>query len=473
MSDGRPPGLLEAAALLRSRQISAVELLAQTNAAIEAKNGGPPSFDGSPQAVNAWVALYPELAERQARAADERFARDGEAVPLVCGIPLGLKDLYAVKGLPLTASSRVLDGNTADADCEVWQRLDRQGMVLVGHTHTHEFAAGGTTDQVGNPHDLTRSPGGSSGGSGAALAAGMVPAALGTDTAGSLRIPAALCGISTIKATHGRVPIDGVIPLAASLDHAGPMARSVADCAALLEAMALGGGQRTPLMPPPQPVAALPTRPRAAPRPLAGVRVALTDRPARAQIEPDVADGYELARAALERLGAETVELAAPAVGAWAEFTVILLSEAAAYHARHAERAHLYRTSIREFIEAGASFSDSTVYIEAQRTRAATSAAWEDWFAENAIDAVLEPTVPLTAQTRGEGYDSGRLGGEVDPLIALTATWNMTGFPVVALPAGAGARSGLPVGVSLIAPRGREAGLVQVAIDLQEHELGA
>jgi aspartyl-tRNA(Asn)/glutamyl-tRNA(Gln) amidotransferase subunit A len=473
MSGGRPPGLLEAAALLRSREISAVELLAQCQAAIESRNGGPPSFDGSPRAVNAWAALYPELAARHARAADERLARDGDAAPLVCGIPIGLKDLYAVKGLPLTASSRILEGNVADADCEVWSRLDAQGMVLIGHAHTHEFAAGGTTDQVGNPHDLTRSAGGSSGGSGAALAAGMVPVALGTDTAGSLRIPAALCGISTIKPTHGRVPIDGVIPLAASLDHAGPMARSVGDCSALLAAMALGGGQRTPLMPPPQPLGALPTSARAGAKPLAGVRVALTDRPQRAQIEPDIADGYESARAALERLGAETIEIAAPAVGAWAEFTVILLSEAAAYHARHAERSHLYRTSIREFVEAGASFSGSTAYIKAQQTRAATSAAWEDWFAEHDLDAVLEPTVPTTAQPRGEGYDSGRLGGESDPLIALTATWNATGFPVVALPAGAGSRSGMPVGVSLIAPRGREAELIQVAIDLQEHELGA
>ena len=225
-------------------------------------------------------------------------------------------------------------------------------------------------------------------------------------------------------------------------------------------------------MPPPQPLGALSTTARPAAKPLAGVRVALTDRPARADIDPDVAHGFDAARAALERLGADTVDVAAPAVGAWAEFTVILLSEAGAYHARHAERSHLYRTSIREFVEAGAAFSGSTAYIEAQLTRAATSAAWEDWFAEHAIDAVLEPTVPMTAPPRGEGYDSGRLGGEWDPLIALTATWNATGFPVVALPAGAGPRSGMPVGVSLIAPRGREAELVAVAIDLQEHELG-
>src|SRR6185437_3298655 len=129
----------------------------------------------------------------------------------------------------------------ADHDSAAWARLRDQGMVLIGHTHTHEFAAGGTTDQVGNPHDLTRVAGGSSGGSAAALAAGMVPAALGSDTCGSLRIPSACCGTSTIKPTHGRVPLAGVIPLAPTLDHVGPMARTVADCAALLTALAEDG----------------------------------------------------------------------------------------------------------------------------------------------------------------------------------------------------------------------------------------
>ena len=120
-------------------------------------------------------------------------------------------------------------------------------MVLLGHTHTHEFAAGGTTDQVGNPVGARPFAGGSSGGSAAALAARMVPAALGSDTCGSLRIPSACCGTSTIKPTHGRVPIDGVIPLAPSLDHAGPMARTIADCAALLAAMAGGGAEPHPV----------------------------------------------------------------------------------------------------------------------------------------------------------------------------------------------------------------------------------
>src|SRR4051794_21706936 len=265
-------GVLEAAEALRARTVSAVELLAAAEERIAARNGGAPTFDGAPGAVNAWVRLYPELAADQARAADARRAREGDEAPPLCGVPFGLKDLYAVAGLPLTASSRVLeDAPPPERDSTVYARLRDAGMVLVGHTHTHEFAAGGTADQVGNPWAVERSAGGSSGGSGAAVAAGMVPAAIGTDTAGSVRIPAALSGVSAIKPTRGRIPIDGIIPLGASLDHPGPLARDVAGAAAVLAAMA---GRPAP-----------PVAPRPGPRPLAGLRVAVSDRPSRLAIE--------------------------------------------------------------------------------------------------------------------------------------------------------------------------------------------
>jgi aspartyl-tRNA(Asn)/glutamyl-tRNA(Gln) amidotransferase subunit A len=207
-------GVLEAARELRARRLSAGELLDAVLARIAARNGGEPTFDGAPDAVNAWARIYPEEAAATARAADARLSGEGDDAPLLCGVPIGVKDLYAVAGLPVTASSRMLEGNVAEEDCVAWARLRAAGMVLVGHTHTHEFAFGGTTDQVGNPWALDRSAGGSSGGSAAALAARMVPATTGTDTAGSLRIPAAMCGISSIKPTHGRVPIAGIVPLA-------------------------------------------------------------------------------------------------------------------------------------------------------------------------------------------------------------------------------------------------------------------
>ena len=217
-TDAADLGVLEAARLLAAGSLSSRELTDACLRRIEERNGGAPTFDGAPDRINAWVRLYPDLAREQAAAADERRARDPDTAPMLCGVPIGVKDLYAVAGLPLTASSRVLEGNVAGADSVAYRRLREHGMVLLGHLHTHEFAAGGTTDQAGNPWALDRVVGGSSGGSAAALAARMTPAALGSDTCGSLRIPAACCGVSTIKPTHGRIPLDGVVPLAGHVD---------------------------------------------------------------------------------------------------------------------------------------------------------------------------------------------------------------------------------------------------------------
>ncbi|HKE79835.1 MAG TPA: amidase [Solirubrobacteraceae bacterium] len=474
--------LVAAAALLNSGELSAVELLDACEARIAERNGGAPTFDGAPDAVNAWVRLYPEIAREQARAADDARARaraadeppsvDGggsvspESAVSLRGIPLALKDLFAVGGLPLTASSRVLEGNVAQADSATWRRLRARGVVLLGHTHTHEFAAGGTTDQVGNPWALDRTAGGSSGGSAAALATGMAPAALGTDTAGSVRIPAGLTGVSSIKPTHGRVPMDGLIPLSPTLDHIGPMARTVADCSALLSALATEPGER------PDPViAALPATARSGACPLAGLRVALTDRPGSVDVDADVLEGLEAARAACERLGAEIVDLAAAPDVTPDDSITILFHEVWPYHAGFADRADRYRLAIRQFVELAERVYDAAAYAEAQDRRARVTEAWRSWFDDNGVDLLLEPTVPMTAEPRGDGYDPDHLGGEGDPLIAFTATWNFMGFPVVAIPTGLGARSGLPVGVSLIGPTDSEPLLVQAGIDLQAHAL--
>jgi aspartyl-tRNA(Asn)/glutamyl-tRNA(Gln) amidotransferase subunit A len=464
-------GVLAAAALLRSRRLSAAELLGACLRRIESRNGGRPTFDGAPDAINAWVRLYPAVAGTLARAADERLDRERERAPLLCGIPIGLKDLYAVDGLPLTASSRVLEGDVARRDSEAWARLRRRGMVLVGHTHTHEFAAGGTTDQVGNPWAPERSAGGSSGGSAAAVAAHMVPAALGTDTLGSLRIPSALCGTSTLKATHGRVPMHGIVPLAPTLDHAGPIARTVADCSALLAELAAEGPEISPLLPPPAPLGATPFAARPGSRPLQGVTIALTDRPERQPLDPDVGDALDAARSACMELGATLVEDRAPDELPGRDLSAILLAEMWVLHCDYADRADRYRPAIRELVDAGSAATDAVAYLRAQQRRAAFTAEWEDWFARTGVDLVLEPTAPVVAHVRGKGYDPGHAGGEGDPLIAFTSTWDLTGFPVATLPAGVGRRSGLPVSVSLIAARGAEGPLVQAAIDLQEHAL--
>ncbi len=458
-------GVLEASRLLRDRALSSTELTEACLARIEERNGGAPTFEGSPDAVNAWVRLYPELAGESARAADRRLAA-GDA-PALCGIPLGLKDLYGMEGLPLTASSRVLEGNVASADAEVWARLRRQGMVPLGHTHTHEFAAGGTTDQVGNPWALDRVAGGSSGGSAAALAAHMTPAALGSDTCGSLRIPSSCCGTSAIKPTHGLLSLAGIIPLAPTLDHPGPMARTIADCAALLAAMAAGGSPVNPTVPPPAALGALPLGPSGGPRPLEGVTIALTDRTDQTPLDAEVAAALDTARQACQQLGARVVTAPAPWHQDWDDLSCLLLTDVWAYHAQHADRAQRYRPAIAEFVEAAEHFTNATAYLAAQQRRAAGAAMWDRWFAGGGIDLLLEPTLPIVPYGRGPGYDRGHAGGPGDPMIALTAIWDLTGMPVAALPVT------WETGISLVAPRGHEARLVAAAIDLQESALPA
>ena len=452
-------GVLEAAALLRRRELSSVELTRACLARVDARNGGDPTFDGGSNAINAWVRLYPELALRHAAAADRRLAR-GHA-PLLCGIPVGLKDLYAVRGLPLTASSRVLAGNVASTSCAVWLRLRDAGMVLLGHTHTHEFGAGPTTDQVGNPWHLARSAGGSSGGSAAALAARMVPAATGTDTGGSLRFPAALCGLSAIKPTRGLVPTTAVIPVARSLDHTGPMGRTVADCAALLQTM--GAGAWLPRL------ATTPSRGR---RPLEHLTVALTDRLGGLPLDSDVAEGVDAAARALRRLGATVTTRPAPAQAELADsgYGAIFSTDLSRYHERFADRAALYRPLTARLVAHSADAA-GIGYADALQARDRVTAAWTRWFAEHGVDLLLEPTAPFALVARGAGYQHGY--PELAALLPFTALWDMTGFPVVALPAGVGRRSGAPVGVSLIAPRRAEALAIRAAVDLQARAIPA
>jgi aspartyl-tRNA(Asn)/glutamyl-tRNA(Gln) amidotransferase subunit A len=455
-------GVLEAAAMLRSRRLSSVELTRACLARVDARNGGAPSFDGAPNAINAWARLYPELALRQARAADRRLARERHGrPPLLCGIPVALKDLYAVRGLPLTASSRVLENNVASESSAVWARLREAGMVLLGHTQTHEFGAGSTTDQVGNPWRLARSAGGSSGGSAAALAARMVPAATGTDTGGSLRLPAALCGLSVIKPTRGLVPTSGVIPVARSLDHAGPMARTVADCAALLQTM--GSGAWLPR---------LATSPRAGRRPLAGLTVAVTKRSHAITLDADVVDGFDAAVKALARLGARVELRAAPASSALENsgYIPIFSTELWSYHRRFADRAELYRPEIARLVATSASEA-GIGYAKARHARARVTAAWTRWFVDQRVDLLLEPTTPMPTAPRGAGYAAGY--PELIAWSPLAAIWDVTGFPVVGLAAGIGSRSGSPVGVSLIAPPRGEAVAIRAAVDLQARALPA
>jgi aspartyl-tRNA(Asn)/glutamyl-tRNA(Gln) amidotransferase subunit A len=244
------------------------------------------------------------------------------------------------------------------------------------------------------------------------------------------------------------------------------MARSVADCSALLAAMAEDGAEWSALMPPPAPMGELPLSARAGERPLAGVTIGITDRTREMQVDDAVTTGLETAVRACENLGARVVELDSPWTFDWNDLSIVLLTDVWSYHRNHADRHEHYRPAIAEFVEAARNFTDAVPYLAAQERRAEGTAAWETWFAANGIDFVIEPTLPIVPYERGPGYDRGHAGGPGDPMIALTALWDMTGMPVVAMPVT------WEAGVSLVAPRGSEAPLVQAAIDLQEHALG-
>lgn len=442
------------AAALRRRELSSVELTRAYLDRIERLDGAR-SFDGNLHHINAFVRVDAEHALAEAAAADRRRAADPDTAPPLCGIPVALKDLIAVAGRPVTASSRVLAGAPAAArDSDVWATLRAQGLVHLGHVHTHEFAAGGTTDQVGNPWDLTRSAGGSSGGSAAAVAAGLVPLSVGTDTMGSVRIPAALTGTSAIKPTQGRISTRGVIPLAPSLDDVGPMARTVADAALLLTALT---GR------------SMPTVARTSGRPLAGTRIAVTDRIAAGRCEADVLDGLDRAIRTAAALGAEIVELTAGPVPDAAMAGVIIRREMAEHHRAYAARRSDYRAMVLAQLDAIGAGPSAAEYQTARQRRAELTRDWAAWFADHRVDAILEPTVGLTAPLRAVTGSTVTDDPAVHQRLSeFPALWNLTGFPAVALPAGLGSRTGLPVGVSLAGRPRAEMSLVQTALDLQD-----
>jgi aspartyl-tRNA(Asn)/glutamyl-tRNA(Gln) amidotransferase subunit A len=300
----------------------------------------------------------------------------------------------------------------------------------------------------------------------------MVPAATGTDTAGSLRIPAALSGVCSIKPTAGLASLRGVVPLSYTLDNAGPMARTVEDCALLLGAMA-GGDRDVAASALLRPFAAGAPAPPPGPRPLAGVRLAVSPRVRAVALDADVAEGFEGVLATCRALGASVADPPGPGedLDAGERFLRLLTADMLAYHRSLGVPRDRYRPSIRELLEyADESPWSAADYASAQAERRASSAGWRAWMDEQRVDAILEPTVPLVAPPRGDGYDEFFTEVAID-VIALTHHWNWTGFPVVALPAGVGRASGLPVGVSLAGRPGDDERLLALGVALQR-ELG-
>ncbi|MFG1781229.1 amidase [Rhodococcus oryzae] len=447
------PALLsavEAASLLQSRELHPRELL-------DAYLSRSADLDGE---VSAWVRIYPELAYEQADRAAQRLsaaevARHG-AAPLVCGLPIALKDLFAVEGLPLTASSRVLAGNIAAGNATVVQRLSEAGMVLMGHAHTHEFAIGSCTPQVGNPWDTTASVGGSSGGSAAVVAARFAPLATGTDTGGSIRLPASVCGVSAIKPTYGLCSSYGVIPGIWSRDHVGSIGHSIADAALLLGFMA-GFDPQDPVTAtaPALPDGGYPLVARGGRNPLAGRRFGLPNGVGEA-LPGALAAVFEGFLGLVRELGGEIVGVEMPPLPEGMLPGDYI--EAGAYHRQFSDRTADYEPMSAAMMGGAIAMLAAPVseYWDFQRSRAAYQRAYNRMLAENRLDCVLLPGTKLDGVKRPEN-----VVGDVE--------WaNYSGAPALCIPAGRSAETGIPFGVQLGGRPWDEAGLIAMALELQE-----
>ncbi|MCX5044000.1 amidase [Aldersonia sp. NBC_00410] len=434
---------VEAASLLQSGRLHPRELLDSLYARTRAHDG----------VLNSWIRVYPELAYVGAEAAAVRLSaarRDGTSAPMLCGLPIALKDLYAVAGLPLTASSKVLEGNIAAGDSAVWRTLSEAGAVLMGHTHMDEFAWGVLTPQVGNPWDPKRSVGGSSGGNGAALAARFVPLAVGTDSGGSLRLPAAACGVSSIKPTYGRIPLDGVIPLIWTMDTAGPMARSLADASLLLTSMSGGAGSVPNGLDGSYPLVA-----RGGDRPLSG-RVIGVSKHARTNAAPEVLRLFEEFLALARDLGAELRDVAMPAlpnVGSG------ILAQMGAYHRQFANRLGDYQPNLQPSVaQAVASLAVPVGdFLTGFQDMKRYQDDYNRMFADSHLDAIVYPSIKVDGLSR-EAFAEG----EIDPRWA-----NYAGVPTISIPVGRSKTTGMPVGVELGGLAWGDADLIQLGLELE------
>jgi aspartyl-tRNA(Asn)/glutamyl-tRNA(Gln) amidotransferase subunit A len=413
---------------------SSAELVEEALGRIEALDGR----------LGAFVAVLADEARAEAAARDAEAAAGRVRGPLH-GRPVAVKDLIDVAGVVTAAGSPKLAGNRAERDAEVVGRLREAGMVVVGKTRTHEFAYGVLTPGTVNPWDPDRIAGGSSGGSAAAVAAGLVDFAVGSDTAGSIRIPAACCGVVGLKPTYGTVPTGGVVPLSWSNDHVGPIAGSVAEAGLFLEALSgapAGAGATPP-----------PARPRLGR--LVGEELALVD--------PAVTEVVDRFCGELERGGARVDEVELPLRTARSAVATVVLPELAAAHAALlAETGEQgYGERILKAIRRGQQ-ALAVEYLAGLRYRDRFAELVEDLLADR--DALVLPTIPVVAPpvtSRVLELGDGRQMGVQEALTALPGAFNCSGSPVVSVPVGR--VDGLPVGLSLVGRLGADQELLAVA----------
>lgn len=400
--------------------------------------------------IHSVVAVTADLARGQAAAAAVRISEGDPS--LLLGVPVLLKDLIDVAGVRTTAGSAVLHDNVASRSADVWRQLQRAGAVLLGKANTHEFAYGGTTEPTVNPWDTRRLVGGSSGGPGAALAAGLAPVALGTDTAGSIRIPANLCGVVGLKPTNGTVSSRGVVPLAPSLDIVGPMGHSPSDLAAV---MAVLGGRRFE-----------PTRSESSPARVASgrLRVAYLDNPG--PMSPGVARAFDDTLRAASHFGAVTpAHLDHFETSVFTNFTLLGV-EAVLVHEQWIDRRHLYSSYVSERLLQAATTS-AVDYERARRTAMRYRGELDRLL--RTVDVLVVPGVPFPAPRCGATtVRVGRSTEDRDTAMCRnTGFANITGHPALALPGGF--ERGLPVGVQLVGRRGADADLLAIGGHLWQH----
>jgi aspartyl-tRNA(Asn)/glutamyl-tRNA(Gln) amidotransferase subunit A len=433
------------AAALRAQKISARELVEESLRQIARLN----------PRLNAFITVTAEAARARARQLDDELARGLDRGPLH-GIPIAHKDLVRTKGVLTTAGSKILAGYVPKRDAVIAAKLDQAGAVLVGKTGLHELAYGVTSNNphfgpVRNPWDLERTPGGSSGGSAAAVAAGIVPFATGTDTGGSIRIPASFCGAVGLKPTFGRVSARGVLPLSASMDHVGPIMRTVRDAAIAFQAMVDDPSAYVP------PAAAE----------IRGIRIGLPRNFYFERIDVEVGLAVRTAVQTAAAIGARIIEIDVPDMEALnAAARTIQLPEALAVWKTYLDRRQDFGADVLALLDQGLEVS-AAVYLDAQRQRRRTGSEFARLWGQ--VDCIFTPTTPMPAPKIGQ--KEVRIGGATHEVrtaaTRLTRGMNALGLPALSMPCGF-TRSGLPIGLQIIAPARAEDLLLRVAAAMED-----
>jgi aspartyl-tRNA(Asn)/glutamyl-tRNA(Gln) amidotransferase subunit A len=450
--------LREAAALVARRELSSLELVDACLEQIERTN----------DVLRAYISVYDDAAREVARAADAML-RAGHSLGPLHGVPIALKDNIAVKGLRTTAGSKVLSDWIPDEDSTVTARLKGAGAVIVGKTNMHEFAWGGTSANphygfVRNPWDPERFPAGSSGGSGAAVAARTCFGALGTDTGGSIRLPSAVNGVTGIRPTIGRVSNHGVIPLAWSMDTVGPMTRTVEDCALMFGPIA--GHDPKDDASAPVPVADYTADLH---RGVEGIRIGVVPGYFFDHLQPPVEEAVRSALETLKGLGAVVAEVEIAHIhGNISAQLTVESCEPSTYHQRWLRtRPEDYGEDVRLLLELG-ELHLATHYLQAQRYRTVLRRQFLDAF--RSVDVFICPTLPFTATPVGATTVVIEDGVEEDMLSAImqyTGVPSLTGLPSLAVPCGFDA-DGLPIGMQVIGRPFDEATLFRIGAAFQD-----